>query len=603
MTEEFLAYHEARARGGVGLIVLEAVPVHESAGASPLLLSAYADSVVEQYKRIADAIHPHGARVFVQLFHGGRERTGAPPRPVALAPSAVPSPRFKVEPKALRAHEIDEIIAGYARATELALLGGIDGVEISAAHNYLPEQFFAAEANRRDDEWARPYSFLQAAVNAARTAAGDAVVGVRLSADASRSPWAAESVANVVDYVSITLGDSSSYFGAARTISPPPIPDNVIGVYAEPFAIGRPLIATSRITDPADADRLIADGKADAVGMTRALIADPEMPDKARRRRTVSILRCIGCNVCHAHYQAGVAIACAINPRSGRESSLPRAVPASQPQRIVIVGAGPAGLAAAVEAASAGHEVTVFERGPSFGGQLAIAARVPGQETLAQTFIDNYQRALGQLDIDLRLNTDAGLDTILACTPDAAIIATGAQPYAPQEWVGLGPVQQAWDALLSADRPTGERIVVADWGGDWAALGCAEMLQAAGNEVTLGIGAFSPGENFHPYNRTVALERLYRGGVHILNHVDLEAMTDDGICFSNIFARDVKTLLRADRLVIALGRVPNDDLEPLLSARGIKVVEVGDCRAPRSLEEATLEGTLAIQQLGLSGER
>ena len=152
-TDDFVAYHEARARGGVGMIVLEASAVHPSGLLTPHTLGGYLPGIVAGYERVAAAVHPHGARLFVQLFHGGREQIASPPRSPALAPSAVPSQRFLVEPRALRTQEVEELVAGYARAAELAAAGGLDGVEISAAHRYLIEQFFTPELNSRDDEW------------------------------------------------------------------------------------------------------------------------------------------------------------------------------------------------------------------------------------------------------------------------------------------------------------------------------------------------------------------------------------------------------------------------------------------------------------------
>ena len=155
-TDDFVAYHEARARGGVGLIVLEATAVHETGLLTPHTLAGYVDAVVGGYRRVAEAVGPHGTRLFVQLFHGGREVIATAPKPPAVAPSAIPSVRFRSEPRALREEEIGAILAGYQRSAELAAAAGLDGVEISAAHNYLIAQFFTPALNRRDDEWAEP---------------------------------------------------------------------------------------------------------------------------------------------------------------------------------------------------------------------------------------------------------------------------------------------------------------------------------------------------------------------------------------------------------------------------------------------------------------
>src|SRR6188474_264653 len=180
-TEDFVAYHEARARGGVGLIVLEAAAIHASGLLTSHTIGGYLPAAVDGYRRVAAAVQPHGTRLFVQLFHGGREQIASAPRAPALAPSAVPSARFRTEPKAARADELGEIVAGYARGAELAAAGGLDGVEVSAAHRYLIEQLFDPALNRRDDSWSDGSAFLRAVLRAIRAAAAGLALGVRVS--------------------------------------------------------------------------------------------------------------------------------------------------------------------------------------------------------------------------------------------------------------------------------------------------------------------------------------------------------------------------------------------------------------------------------------
>ena len=374
-TADFVAYHEARARGGVGLIVLEATAVDPSGLLTPHTLAGYPEESVAGFARVAQAVRPHGTRLFVQLFHGGREQIASPPRAPAIAPSPIPSRRFHVEPRAATAADIAAILDGYGRSAANVAAAGLDGVEISAAHNYLAAQFFTPDLNRREDEWAEPGRFLLAVVDAVRAAVPGLALGVRLSADSEAARAVVGELADRVDYVSIALGESSTYLGSSGIVPPPPVPRNAIVEHAGPFRVGPPLIAASRIVDPAEADRLLADEAADAVGMTRALITDPDLPRKAADGRLDDVLRCIGCNACIAHYHAGTGIACTQNPRTGRERTLPRPSPAGVSRRIVVVGAGPAGLAAAAEANAAGHEVVLLERSDRIGGQLALARR------------------------------------------------------------------------------------------------------------------------------------------------------------------------------------------------------------------------------------
>jgi 2,4-dienoyl-CoA reductase-like NADH-dependent reductase (Old Yellow Enzyme family)/thioredoxin reductase len=594
-TDDFVAYHEARARGGTSLIVLEATAVHASGLLTPHTLAGYRDEIVPGLRRVAEAVRLHGTRLFLQLFHGGREQIASPPRPPALAPSSIPSLRFHVEPRALADDEIAAIVAGYARAAENAAEAGMDGVEVSAAHNYLAAQFFTPELNRREDAWAEPERFLLAVLDAVRSAAPKLALGVRLSADSEAARVVAGRLAGHVDYLSLALGESSTYVGSSGIVPPPPIAENVIGGLTSRFQLERPLVATTRIVDPEEADRLIAEGRCDAVGMTRALIVDPDLPRKARSGRLEDVLRCIGCNACIAHYHAGTAIACTQNPRTGRERTLPRPERAPAPRRIVVVGAGPAGLAAAAEAGAAGHEVVLLERAGRTGGQIALAGTAPMHEELARSLGRNYERLLR--GVDLRLQTDADEGAILAIGAAAVIVATGARPYVPDLPLEGVEAVQAWDVLAGL-RPRGRRVVIADWGGDAAGLACAELLNAAGNEVTIAVGSAVLGETLHQYQRTLYAARLYRGGIRIEHHLELTGAGGDRVRFRNLFAPDVETRLAADLLVLALGRVPERGLAERLRARDLEVHEAGDCLSPRSAEEAVLEGTLAARRAG-----
>lgn len=593
-TDDFVAYHEARARGGVGLIVLEATAVHESGLLHAHTLAGYRDEIVDGYRRIAQRVQRHGSRLFVQLFHGGREQIASPPRPQAVAPSAIPSQRFKTEPRALRGEEIDELVAGYARAATLAAHGGLDGVEISAAHNYLVAQFFTPALNTRDDRWRAGPAFLLAAVDAVRSAAPGIALGVRLSADSVAAQAVSHELADRVDYLSLALGESSTYRGSTGIVPPPPTPENAIADLTESFRAGPPIIATSRIVDPLEAERMIEEGRADAVGMTRALIADPDLPAKVASGRAAEILRCTGCNACIAHYHAGTPIGCSMNPRTGRERALPRPGGRARPPRLVVViGAGPAGLAAAAEACGSQHKVLVLERAPSIGGQLALAGAAPMHEETARTHLANARRLVA--DAEIRVGVAVDPQSVAELEPDAVVVATGAIPYRPPLPLG-GQVLTAWEVLAGVP-VEGVRAVVADWGGDPSGLAAAELLAARGFQVTVALAAVAAGESIHQYTRNLYLERLYRAGVRLEHHLELAEAASETAVFRNLFAPELETELAADALILALGRVPADELAPALRAGGLTVEEAGDCRSPRSLEEATLEGTMAIRRL------
>ncbi len=593
-TDDFVAYHEARARGGAGLIILEAVAVAPSGLLTSHTLGGYLPEMVRGYRRVAEAVQKHGTKLFVQLFHGGREVIASAPRPVAVSSSAIPSLRFHTEPGVLTTDDVRALIASYTKCAAVATEAGLDGIEISAAHSYLLEQFFNPAYNLRDDEYREPTRALLEVIAGVRGAAPGLALGVRLSGDSGGAREIVRHLADVVDYVHVTTGNSSTFDGSVGIVPPPPLPRNVVEPLTADFQVGPPLIATGRVVDPEDANAMISRGAADAVGMTRALITDPELPAKARAGRGSEVMRCIGCNACIAHYHAETPIRCAQNPRTGRELSLARATRSDSPRRVVVVGGGPAGLAAAAEAGVRGHHVVLTER-DRLGGQVWLAGNSPTHQELAATMLANYAELLRAANVRVELGVEADADVVERYAPDEVIVASGARPFEPRHSLSGVEVVQAWDVL--AGRRTDGHVLIADWGGDAAGLDCAAKLAAEGRDVTLAVSAVVPGETLHQYTRNTYIARLLRAGVRIENWLGLQGAADGRANFRSIFAPDLETSIRCDVLALSLGRVPSQTLEAELRARGLSVASAGDCRSPRGLEEAILEGTLAAARL------
>lgn len=600
-TDEFVAYQEARAAGGAGLIVMEAVAIAPSGLLTAHTIGGYLNGVVDAYERVARAVKRHGTRLFVQLFHGGRELIASAPRPPALSASALPSHRYHTEPRALRTDEVEELVSAYGRCAELAAEAGLDGIEVTAAHGYLGEQFFDPQLNLRSDRYAQPERFLAEVLRTVRAKAPGLALGLRLSADSPAARAVAPALAPALDYLHLAVGNSATFDGCSGIVPPPPLPRNLIAPLCAPFKLGVPLLATSRIVDPREADQLIARGIADAVGMTRALITDPDLPRKARAGHLRSILRCLGCNACIAHYHAGTPIRCAQNPRTGRELVLPRPTPTATRRRLLVVGAGPAGLAAAAEAAACGQEVIVLERERRIGGQVALAGSTPAHAEQAEALTANYEALLDRPNVSLRLGVNGDVEAIRSLAPDAVILATGARPAEARQPLDGLPVHQAWEALAGL-RPAGRRVVIADWGGDPCALDCAELLANAGYQVTVAIAAATAGETVHQYQRNQYLARLARAGVQLEHHLGLRSAAAGAVRFHNIFAPELERVLEADALILSLGRAPCDELATALvgspsEGATLPIECAGDCCSPRGLEEAILEGTLAARRV------
>ncbi len=599
-TDDLIAYHEARAQGGAGLICVEATAIHHTGLLTAHTLGGYLPEIVPVYRRMSDAVHAHGATLFVQLFHGGREVISAPPRPAAVAPSSVPSARFRTEPRALTRREIREMVDGYRTAAAHAAQGGIDGVEVCAGFDYLPTQFLSPHANHRTDEYGGSFEnrlrFLREVCEAMREGIGEGgAVGCRLtdesgSWDGNTEEEIAEAASRLagdglIDYLSVALGASSTYRGSSFIVPPVPVEHNAVAPIARRLktAVTVPVVATGRIVDPADADAMIARGDCDACGMTRALITDPTMPRRAAAGEPFTT--CIGCNQgCIGHYHAGIPIACTINPWTGYEARLPRPARTESPGVVVVVGAGPAGSAAAAIATAQGHRVVVFDRAEAPGGQMRLALGTPGHDEVARGLVHTVERWLA--GADLRLGGEAHADTVLAERPDRVVVATGAVPYDP----GIAGTIHAWDVLAGAG--TGERVTITDWGGDWTGLVLAEQLAAQGRTVRLVTSAVAFGEWVHQYQRNMYLARLDEAGVELVHHLRLTAWDGTTAQFRNVFSERPIELTGIDALVVNEGRSSaGGELFEQLEDAGVDVFRVGDALGPRSFEEAIREGT------------
>ena len=374
-TGDLIAYHQARARGGVGLIIVQVVAVHASARYTAEVLQAASDDCIAHFSHLFDAIHAEGAAAFVQLFHPGRElasrRDGAVQ--AAWGVAQTPAERFKVVPKVMSAGEIGEIVAGYGAAARRMAAAGADGVEIVGSHGYLPAQFLSPQVNTRTDQYGGNPENRQRFVDEiiasirAQTPSG-LIVGARLSGDEFDTEGQDEDamfaicrgLAPSLDYLNVIAGTSASAGGAVHIVPPMTVSNG----YMAPFAAklkqacggGTAILVAGRINQPHEAEAILRDSAADLCGMTRAMICDPRMPAKARADRVDDIRACIGCNqACIGHAQLGLPISCIQYPESGRELRFGEKSRTTTPRRVLVVGGGPAGMKAASVAAELEH--------------------------------------------------------------------------------------------------------------------------------------------------------------------------------------------------------------------------------------------------------
>ncbi len=616
-------YLQERARGGAGLIGIHSgggsygyavgpgprveVPSWDTNALAPLSAEwmEYFDRVaIPGMAQRADVIHREGARCFAQVYHSGSARHAVAAAPV-VAPSPVPDPYEGHSPHPLSAREIDELVWCFAHDIRRAEAAGVDAAEIHGAHGYLVHQFLSPYANRRADRWGgsaeRRVRFVREVIAAARTlVAPDFPIGIRIGVDGDgvrrglTIEQLAETAALIDDLVAFVSVSGGSYAGVG---------DGFEGAYVSPWyrtpaynaaaaaavraAVTVPVIVTGRIADVAVAESLLADGVADLVGMVRALIADPQLPNKARSGRSSEVRGCLGMSECHAIGAHRVPLTCAVNAEAAREDEL-TIVPAATRRTVVVVGAGPAGLEAARIAAVRGHRVVLADAQRSIGGTPAVLAIDPNRRNLRDhaVWFDGELRRLG---VEFVLGNRVTADELVAFGADVVIVATGGVPVVPDlPGVDGSNVVQALDVLRGA--PVGERVLVV--GGFEKHLGpptIAEHLADRGCEVELVSEQFDFFTGIEDGTRFQLLARLAEKQVRVSLTHRLVRVEHGGAVVVDAFTR-VERRIEAATVVLTCGLVANDALATELMGRVPEVHVIGDALAPRRMMHATLEG-------------
>jgi len=604
-TEQMVAYHAARARGGAGLIILEAARAHPSGDSGRPAIHAYDPACIAGYTRIVDTCHAHDCKVFAQLNHPGREMgmmaDGTHPAP--LAPSAVPNERFHVMPREMPLALIQEIIDGYRLSATHLRQAGLDGVEVVASHGYLLSQFLNPRLNQRTDTYADGARFVRDVIAAVREGAGeDMIVGLRISGDEPDHEGLDQGevlgllpqliAPGHLDYLNVAKGTSAGLDGSTHIV-PPMFYE---AGYTAPLAaairskVDIPVFVAGRINQPQIAEQVLSSGQADLCAMTRALIADPMMPAKAEAGRVDDIRACIACNqACIGHMLNGTPISCIQHPETGRELDYGSLSPADSPKTILVIGGGPAGMKAAAIAADRGHHVTLYEAAAVLGGQANLAQALPRRAEFGG-IITNLASEMERAGVTVHLNSPVTPELISAKAPDMVLLATGARPYAPEiEGADEAHVVSAW-AVLQGEANIGARAVIADWRCDWIGMGLAERLALDSCHVRLCVNGMMAGETLPKYVRDSWLGALHKLGVEIIPHVRLFGADSDSAYFQHTLSGEAVILEETDTLITALGHTPDTTLSDALADWGGVSHVIGDALCARTAEEAVLDG-------------
>jgi len=612
VSDELIAYHEARARGGAGLIILEGMAFHPSFAFESAYLNAGRDDIIPGMRRLSRACGAHGAAVFGQLFHAGRSvrysHDGS--RPLVFSASDTPDDRYRVVPVPMPNDMVWEVIESYATAAARLAEAGLDGIEILASQGYLIGQFLNPATNRRDDEFGGSLEnrmrFLSESIARIRGAIGGSkTLGIRITLD-EKTQFGMEAAEAIkvcqilekeghVDYFSVISGSSSSPDGWIHVFPPMAVPPAFVADDAAQLksAITKPVLVAGRINQAQAASQILSEGKADMVGMVRALIADPEFPNKVAANRSEDIRACIGCNqACVGHRLTHHAISCIQNPVTGRELEFrPRS---TRPRRLVwVIGGGPGGMKAAVTAADQGHEVILYEKQSKLGGQVNLAEKLPGRSEFGGVTTN----LIGELDrssIQVCLSSSASIEAFHAIGPDVVIVSTGAVPRLPEVEITGTQLLSAW-SVIAGEKPSGQNVVIADWSSDWSAMGVAHMLALSGHKVRIFSGASTCGESIPAIVRDQWFGELQSLNVELTCYARFFGAEDQTAFFQHTINGEAIVCEDVDAVVSCYPPRSNDDCSWVSELKApdtgpLQITTIGDALAPRTVEEAVLEG-------------
>ncbi|MEA3147948.1 MAG: hypothetical protein QOI53_3544 [Verrucomicrobiota bacterium] len=635
-----VAYHEERARGGVGLTILESQAIHPTGKMSRRFINAWDPANIPPLRNITDAVHSHGAKIFSQLTHGGHTSLEHPPA-LMWAPTQMPEPSSHFSTKAMDHDDIRAVIEGFAVSARNAFEAGFDGIEIKIAHDGLLRSFASPFFNRRTDEYGGSFEnrmrLSLEVLKAIKNATGhDYPLGVRIclteftsfgyGLDYGLKMVQTLQASGLVDYFNSDAGSFSSYW---MEIPPAAVASddfqrlNVALKQASKI----PVIAFGRISPPQRAEAMLRAGQCDLIGLARQLIADPETPNKLKAGRLDLVRLCVACNDA-CIYQVGQekAVRCIHNPGAGREREINErsVMPADAPRRIVVVGGGPAGLKVAEIAAQRGHAVTLLEREKELGGQVRLAAKQPEHKIIGEV-VRYLEAAVYDRGVDVRLGVSATPALLSELSADVIVIATGSEPNLPNGKQDGGEYSRALglqilpdipgleqsfvvscDQVLSGELTLRGQVVLVDDNGHWEAAGTAEYLADQGCQVQVISSHSLVGEDIEGGNRTLFYRRAAIKGIRLRPNTVLLEAGDHRVKVAATFSSrdssdwrkyvlipgDEEWLENVDWLVPVIGRRSREDLffRVRQSPEFVKVriERVGDCVAPR-----LIQGTIA----------
>ena len=618
ISDRHIEYYRERAKGGAALFICEQQGAHRfSKGSFYEGCTAWEPRAIPQYAKLAEAVHEHGARQFAQLFGCGVHDKGTTImdewHPL-WGVSKIPSFTHREIPMVMEQEHIDDIVAGFAQSALNVQVSGIDGIELHAAHSYLLGQFLSRVYNKRDDRYGgsvanRSRVILEIGEAIRAKVGADYTIGVRLSFDefmgeAGITPEETEEVLEILassglfHFFNISGGGYHTLHMAVPTMNVEHgymvdfarRAKNVVGERAHVFTVGR-------IIDLQMAERIVSEGSADMVAMTRAQMADPYLVKKHQDNRQHEVIRCMGANECIARTFDQRASVCQVNPATGREGhwGLETIQAAAKPRRIAVVGGGLAGMHTAEMAARRGHSVSLFESSGELGGHIKLLQQFPTRKEW-NVAIDNLQRGMANNGVDVRLNTTATMDLLKKEAIDVVVLATGAtwdddgySVYRPDrealpghEQDNVLDVGSAAARVLEDVNSLGKTVVILDEAGTYLPLGVAEVMASQGIQVHIITPLDMVGDDvLRHLDLPFIMPRLINAGVTMHTQMNIDRIEGNTVYFGSIWGGQIHSMDNVDTLVLSMLKSTNDQLYQEVKGHFKEVHRVGDCLAPR----------------------
>ncbi|MHB8280410.1 MAG: oxidoreductase [Candidatus Humimicrobiaceae bacterium] len=591
-----IRYYEERAIGGLGLIITQFIRVYDKIGSYPIA-GLHDDRFIPSHAELVERIHKHGTKIFHQIaLMGGKIHTGP-----GAAPTSMYSPVYIYKPRALTTDELDMLVGCFIDAAGRGIQAGYDGTEVHAGHLYLIGAMISPATNKRTDKYGGSFEarmkFITDIIKGIRSKYPKYNIGVKFSAyeeleggiDIELGKKIAKYISGLgVDYLHVST--ESTTLGVFSKLAPVPTmyqPRNTLVPLAaeiKKICPDQVIIATGSITVPEEADTFIKEGKCDMVALGRTIIADPHWAKNAKEGKPVT--PCIRCMACYNKLLTGEMLCCSMNPYMLHESEQDLPIP-SKIKNVIVIGAGPAGIRAALTASKRGHRVTLYEKMPYIGGMIYPGSRPEFKKDVARA-IDYFDKMLKSSNVNLVLNTEVTPELVEKVSPDSLVIAIGAKPIMPEiPAINSSKVASAIEVLRDISKfKKGKAVVIG--GGE---VGCEAACYMADNGFDVSIVEILPGllEENNDNNLKLSLLNLIKGkNIKVFTETKPNKVVEEGL--EVILPNGKEGLAEADVIAVAINQKPENDLIKELALKAEEFYVIGDCNNVGRIRDAVSEG-------------